>query len=167
MQKDIMSLANEEPNLTQSEVAERLGISRQRVSQVCKKLGLKFSRGSRGPSRKRGIVPIPKDKNRFGFSRNRRNASLIGAAAEMIVCSYLLQRGHPVYKALSPSSPCDLVADLDGKLFRVEVKSASRNLNGGISYPRPDAAKYDLLGLVFQDASVVFLGAPGTDIPEI
>jgi len=56
-----------------------------------------------------------------------------GAIGELVVCVDLLRRGYDVYRAMSPSCPCDLVAIKDGVTYRVEVKTARYNSAGQIA----------------------------------
>lgn len=53
-----------------------------------------------------------------------------GALAELAVSADLLSRGFEVFKAVSGSASCDLIAMAEGQCFRVQVKysSGERNL---------------------------------------
>jgi hypothetical protein len=58
-----------------------------------------------------------------------------GALSELRACVDLMSRGFHVFRAMSPSCPCDLVAwDADGRIVRIEVKTASRNSSTGVLY---------------------------------
>src|SRR5215218_7020393 len=56
-----------------------------------------------------------------------------GAASELLVMTDLLSRGFEVYRAISGHAACDLVAEIEGQLYRVEVKTVGRDSGG---YPR-------------------------------
>lgn len=54
----------------------------------------------------------------------------VGTAGEMLVAADLLNHGYEVYKAVSGHAGCDLVADISGHLYRVEVKTVGRDSSG-------------------------------------
>jgi len=54
----------------------------------------------------------------------------IGKAAEYLVCSDLILKGMNAFLA-DQGSPYDVIADLDGKLYRVQVKATSEKVNYG------------------------------------
>ena len=59
-----------------------------------------------------------------------------GAIAELKTCADLLKKGYHVFKAVSPSCPCDLVIwDGDNTIELVEVKSVVRDKKGGVVKP--------------------------------
>jgi hypothetical protein len=51
----------------------------------------------------------------------------IGAMAELAAAQDLLKRGYEVYRALSPSCSGDLLAEKQGKTFKLEVRTAYRH----------------------------------------
>jgi AraC-like DNA-binding protein len=157
----IIQLNIMEPNLNQTEVARRLGVSRQRVSQLCKKTSLRFT----GKYRHRYRLSHNAQLNRYGFHGKRRNPAFAGATGEMIVAAHLMQRGIPVYRSIAAEAAFDLVADCFGELLRVEVRSAKRTAKG-FNFPRPDKSRYDLLALVTPDTAVTFRAKKGFKIPD-
>ena len=76
----------------------------------------------------------------------------IGAIAEIQVCADLMKRGYHVFRAISPSCHCDLVAYKTGEtLYRIEVKKGQRSRDGSLYLPSftPEyAERYDILALV-------------------
>ena len=62
---------------------------------------------------------------RFG-----RTSATTGAISELRVSVDLMQRGYDVFRALSPSCPCDLAVLKNGKLLRIEVRTC-RVTNSG------------------------------------
>lgn len=158
----ILELVAREPNLSQADVARLLGISRQRVSQLCKQHGLVLRNAIRGPRPDRRIGPNP---NHFGHARGRSNSAFIGAAGEATVAAYLMQRGIPVYRSMSPVASCDLIADLDGVLFKIEVRSAKRTNSGRLTFAIPQE-RYDVLALVTPDGAVQFRARAGLSVPD-
>ena len=58
-----------------------------------------------------------------------------GAVSELRVVVDLMERGFHVYRAMSPSCPCDLVVwKEDGPVIRVEVKTARAHRRTGKVY---------------------------------
>lgn len=62
-----------------------------------------------------------------------------GAVSELVASCDLMERGFHVFRAMSPSSCCDLIAVKGGLVFMVEVRSASINRSSRVWYmPRTD-----------------------------
>lgn len=91
----------------------------------------------------------------------------MGAVGEMVVAIDLINRGYHVFRALSPSCPCDLVAYRDGVApFRVEVRTATRKADGSIpmlaTRYQSDIGKQDVFAVVTRDGDIVYVpGLPG------
>ena len=75
----------------------------------------------------------------------------VGAIQELKVGIDLMQKGFHVFRALSPSAFCDLLAFKDGSQFDIEVRTATRHSpTGKLSYPKHGVkAKY--LALVIEN----------------
>lgn len=73
----------------------------------------------------------------------------VGALHELVVSCDLLGRGYPVFRALSPSCPCDLIILANGRTYRVEVCTGTPRRDGSVHSPKRDHAKYDILACVF------------------
>lgn len=160
MRNILIDLLKAEPEISQTQAAQRLGVSRQRISQLCKELGLKMKRGVRPwkpPLLGTGL-------NHFGYERQRRNPSFIGGASELTVAADLLRRGIPVYRSLTHVGAFDLIADYDGTLVRVEVRSAKRKPDGRLIFVRPEP-RYDVLALVTQEAEIIYRPIDGCKWP--
>lgn len=76
-----------------------------------------------------------------------------GAISELRVAADLLYKGYGVFRALSPSCPCDLAILEGDKLIRVEVKTAyytssNNSIQHSASIKNGD---YDILALVLHD----------------
>ena len=79
-----------------------------------------------------------------------------GTIAELKVASDLLGRGYPVFRALSPACPCDLVILAGKKSLRIEVRSATENFSGELTrnYSRAHHDKVDIYAWVLPDRIV-------------
>lgn len=81
-----------------------------------------------------------------------------GATAELIASVDLLRRGFDVFRAISPSCPCDLVAMRGSLCLRVEVRSGHMNpATGVLSIPMRETDRFDLLAVVVGD-TIGYLG---------
>jgi len=87
-------------------------------------------------------------------------ASTIGAIGELMVASDLMKRGYHVFRAMSPSAPCDLLVMREGLSARVEVRCVSRTRLGDL----PNAVKsterhrHDILARVERDGTIHYTG---------
>lgn len=88
----------------------------------------------------------------------------VGAIHELIVSADLMRRGYHVFRALSQSSPCDLIAFREsGVLLRIEVKTTVRYASGEIrvlTFLPGEKEKFDVLALVTHDGGLMY-------VPEI
>lgn len=83
-----------------------------------------------------------------------------GAVKELVVSVDLMSKRFHVFRALSPSCPCDLIALSDNHLLRVEVKSVCCKRDGSPVVPQLDYCKFDLLALVDPRLRVYYRYAP-------
>lgn len=86
----------------------------------------------------------------------------VGAISELRVAADLLQRGYAVFRALSPSCPCDLAILWDNRLFKMEVKTASRSgFTNKVTYSMSsNRNSYDILAAVLPDEIVYVPALP-------
>jgi len=59
-----------------------------------------------------------------------KTTATTGAISELRVAIDLLAKGYDVFRALSPSCPCDLAILRDSKLLRVEVRTSFISISG-------------------------------------
>jgi hypothetical protein len=72
---------------------------------------------------------------RSAYGENYKlSASTKGALSEMIVCSDLLKRGYYVFRSITPNSPYDVVAEKNGRTYRVEITTGRRGISGSLWY---------------------------------
>jgi hypothetical protein len=64
----------------------------------------------------------------------------VGALAELLVSADLMAKKYHVFRALSPSCPCDLIAMKDGTMKRIEVRTAYRNSANVVTYGKQNFA---------------------------
>jgi hypothetical protein len=83
-----------------------------------------------------------------------------GTAGELTAAVYLMDHGCEVFLGLGPTS-CDLIAILDGRCYRVEVKRTTLtvDMRWNVPWCRPSAHDWLLLvdpkGTVVEDYAVV------------
>lgn len=87
----------------------------------------------------------------------------VGAIKELIVAAELLRDGWSVYRSLSVSAACDLVAIKGKRILRIEVRSATRNGLGHLQYGGQTrvelrADRYTTLALVVDGEAVIYSG---------
>lgn len=147
-----------DPTVSAKAIAAKLNVSTQSVYATAKKHGLQIvSRPLGRPGKDRVWT------GHFG-SEKKLSSQFIGGTAEMFVCADLLRRGIPTYRAITAHSSADLVADLNGTLCRIEVKSARRNVNGTLSYSAPMPERFDILALVDRQGVVEY--RPDLTVPN-
>ena len=85
----------------------------------------------------------------------RMNASFVGHANEVFVAAALLKKGIHVFRSMTSTSPFDLVAYVEGRLFGLEVRSAT--IEGGRwVFQTPDRSGVDVVCAVTWDGRIHF-----------
>lgn len=81
----------------------------------------------------------------------------VGAISEMLVASDLMKKGYSVFRSLSPSCYCDLIATKNSKLYKVEVKTGYISVNTGkICKPAIKNNIYDILAIYIRIHNKVY-----------
>lgn len=83
-------------------------------------------------------------------------AMTVGAISELIAGADLLRLGYAVFRALSPSCPCDLIAMApDGTILRIEVRTGTRVIDK-LQFPtrRIDNGRHDHHAVVTYDGDI-------------
>ncbi len=84
----------------------------------------------------------------------------IGAWGEIMVSADLMRRGYHVFRALSPSCPCDLLIYRNGgDSIRIEVRTIGTKPDGTPRlYQDPrDGEKHDIYAFVTHDGQITYL----------
>jgi len=74
-----------------------------------------------------------------------------GAISELRVAVDLMSRGYNVFRAMSPSCPCDLTVFKDDKLLRIEVRTGHMSISGKTYNFKKERDKADVWAIVFPD----------------
>lgn len=98
-----------------------------KVDRVCIKCGIKFL-GSKLKLYCKSCSKIPKSKNTVCCGTQ-------GAISELLVATSILNLNIPVFRALSPSCPSDLVILINEELISIEVRTGRILRTGGIWCP--------------------------------
>ena len=149
--EQLKELVKNNPATTVAIASTEIGVSKQRISQIAKKHGLKLRDGRQDKASNRDR----EWRNHWG-SPEKLSSHFIGGASELIASADLLRRGIPVYRALTFLSSCDLIANVSGVLLRLEVRSARLKQDGRLAYASPNADRYDVIVLVDQDSNVTY-----------
>ena len=86
----------------------------------------------------------------------KQTPATTGAISELKVAVDLLSIGYHIFRAESPSCPCDLIALKNGKIFAVEVRTIARNRSGTIpksAYTGKENGAVNCFAFVFKDDS--------------
>lgn len=60
----------------------------------------------------------------------------VGAISELKVATYLMRIGYSVFRALSPSCFCDLIAIKEKEYLLLEVRTGYLSVKGNLTYPK-------------------------------
>jgi hypothetical protein len=169
MRARFLEFVLENPQCSQGDAAKALGVTRQRISQLCKREGVTLQRPPPRPLPDHGRTTEITGTTLMGRARPRfigtADNSSTGALAEVIACADLMDRGHHVFRSLGPSSPCDLIVLIGNRPFRVEVKTSRRGRGGAVVKPNRVPDRFDVLACVLPGPEVhYFANADGWPI---
>lgn len=101
------------------------------------------------------------DKRKDGLMNEGYNLNLStgtrGAISEIIVCADLLIKEFEVFRAISPSCSCDMIALKNNKFFRVEVRTTTLSPKGK-PYKVSKKGNYDILAVVHSNNKIIYKG---------
>lgn len=115
------------------------------IRDMTKNLKYKYVCGYCG---KEGLTNIANKKlcskdckaNYYGRVKSGLNISSasVGAMSEMIVCADLLRKGYAVFRSVSASCFCDVIAIKDNEIRKIEIRTGYKVLDGSgrIFFPR-------------------------------
>jgi len=84
----------------------------------------------------------------------------IGAASELLAAADLMMKGWEVFRALSPNSHCDLLAEKDGTTMRLEVRTGRYILGSDLrlSYSTRNSDGKFMIVVTVIDKKVHYIG---------
>lgn len=98
--------------------------------------------------------------------KNEVATATTGAMHELLVCADLMRKGYHVFRAQSPSCPCDIMAMFEGIIYKVEVTTGYKRTDGNFSYPKKNERyDYDIMAIVFHDGDVIYLQSSIAVVP--
>jgi Winged helix-turn-helix DNA-binding len=156
----LLALVKADPNITKAQIAERLGVTRQRIKQLADAEGLSIADGiagrKPGPQKRAtaeaapvtgGIASIPPGTS--------------PAVAILLAAADLTARGFSVYLPFATTAAADLVTiDTHGRVERVSVARA-RRAGGEVRYDDPDRGGVDRRALILSEEPVQYSPALG------
>ena len=142
-----------EAGLTARQIAVELGVTRQRVYQLAKSVGVTLTAAYSDDAPKR---PVRGARHEYGITLQ---PSWSGSVTEMTVAVDLMKRGFFVYQSIARTGPFDLLAYSDTQTWRVVVKSIC-SINQGIGSIKPH--NHDIIARVMPDGVIFYSIDPGT-----
>lgn len=138
-----------------SEIADELGVSRQRVYQLCyrHKIDLARYHDTRRPKRMKPRIIT-------GGVMQEVSCGVGGIIAELLAAADLMARKWQIFRPIVSNRGVDIVAIKDGKIITVEVRSARRKPSGALQYRQDTVARADHYALVIT-------GEPVCYVPEL
>jgi hypothetical protein len=152
----VLALHVAEPSLNRSEIAKRLGVSRQRVSAIVATEGITTETG------KRGIGGRPRTTGEDDVGTKTRDeivtpSGTSPSAAVLLAAADLARRGYAVFSPITKSPPCELVA-IDGS-GRAEQIVVERKRGKAVRYDTPENDRKMRRALILTDEPVQYLPA--------
>jgi hypothetical protein len=94
------------------------------------------------------------------------SSGTVGAISELCVSANLLNKGYSVFRSLSPSCFCDIIAIKDKTILKIEVRTGKeRRDNGKISFPKQTHGEVDCYGVYERSKNrALFFNLSGQEI---
>jgi len=88
---------------------------------------------------------------------NNISTGTMGAISELVCAADLMLKGYAVFRAISPSCSCDLLAMKNGITQRVEVRTGYKDTLGKISwnFTNKDIGRQDLFAIYIRKENCV------------
>lgn len=98
------------------------------------------------------------------YSNTDLSSGTVGAISEMMVGVDLMKKGYAVFRALSPSCLCDLVAYKNNRSFLVEVRTGYIQESGKVFFVKnlKDKGRQDIYGIYVRAEDKVFYFTPNS-----
>jgi hypothetical protein len=143
------------------DIARDLGITRQRVHQIAKQMGLVLPPPPK-VVRKEALSTPRSYKSRAplvitGGVQTHLNSKVAGKISELLVATDLMARGWQIYFPLNPNSTHDLVATFKGNILSFEVRSAYRIKTGRLTYQKKSNSAANHYALVVTGEPIQYL----------
>lgn len=145
----LLKMLAKNPKLTNADLSRELGVSRQRISQITSKLGIKLQRAVVYEIAERRHSPPQARVDLVGAPIISHAAA--GTVSELLVAADLTARGWQVFFPLVRSTHCDLVVTShDGTIVkRVEVRSGVRR-EGRIVWQKKATTECEVYAIVLR-----------------
>ena len=91
------------------------------------------------------------------IKENKISKSTVGAIAELIASADLMSKGFQVYRALSPSSDCDILAEKEHKVYKFEIRTGRYNWKGSLTFPPKSIKAPNLIIITHNDKKIHYV----------
>lgn len=152
------ALIKQHPHLNQTELAERLGVTRQRVSRIAAAEQVALDTGKRGP---RGRAPAAQ-----ALGETAPTYAVPGAipfppvsqpaVAVLLTAADLVRRGYEVYYPLTGTGTFDLITvDSKNTIEPIAVRTA-RRVAGEVRYDTPELERKMRRAMILRDEPIQY-----------
>lgn len=88
------------------------------------------------------------------------NPTTIGAIGELFACFDLLKKGFQVFRAVSPSSDADIIAEKDNVIYRFEVRTGRYDVNNQLVYSNKKTIGKSVIVITLNDNKAHYVTNP-------
>ncbi len=157
---DLLAIIESEPEISGAELARRLGLTRQRITQIMQTEGLtlfKRAKPAKAPKPEWSTLNMAAAMKRVPLNKCGG-----GAMAELLVAIDLLGRNLDVFRSVSTTARSDLVACYRSAPYtaiRIQVKSGqpSKSNPDKIHYQKPEFPDaHDLVAVPCKDGRIFY-----------
>lgn len=160
----IREIRARDPHASAQEIADEVGVSRQRIYQLLNELGLRTRTVYTRPRSGRTSEPVA----RTGGVQGKISTLVAGTIGELLVAADLLARGYVAFGPIGPHTAChDLIAvhRKTHEVRTIEVRFGRRLRSGAASCGRKPTDCSDHYAIVITGEPVVY-DPPLPDAPH-
>lgn len=130
------------------------------MKKICEGCGAEFERPKKAWNKKYHSAECYKNTIGSASGKNLKlDSCKVGTISELIVCTDLFRQGYEIFRAVSQSASCDLIALKNKNCLRVEVKTGCKT-SIGVSWADKKKTqtdgKHDILAVVVNGNPIYF-----------
>lgn len=94
-------------------------------------------------------------RDSFSGDKLLLSSGTVGAISELIISADLMRKGYSIFRALSPSCFCDVIAIKNDRILKIEIRTGyvSKH-NGKYNFPKKKRGNIDLYGIYSRNENI-------------
>lgn len=125
------------------------------ICEICSKKSTVSYKQQKTCSRECGLLRKQRITGRYSCDTTIPSGT-VGAISELEISSDLMKKGYSIFRSLSPSCFCDIVAIKNEKILKIEIRTGYMTNKEKIFFPRKKHGEIDLFGIYERNLNKCF-----------